>query len=127
MTGIVSSLKSCHEDIMTEYSAIRRWARYSVNLRLRLRIATPSGHEYMLGQARDVSQGGMAVYVPVELDVGDIAAMELFFPNSQEPITLSAVVKNRIGFKYGVEFVSPSPDQQQAILQNLKKLVASEK
>jgi PilZ domain len=111
---------------MTDYSAIRRWPRCPVNLRLRVSITAPSGNEYMLAHGRDVSQGGMAIYLPAELELGNTIGVELLFPGSQEQITLSAVVKNRLGFKYGVEFISPSQEQQEVILLNLKKVLASQ-
>jgi hypothetical protein len=111
---------------MTDYSTIRRWPRCPVNLGLRVCITAPFGNEYRLANGRDVSQGGMAIYLPAELELGDTIGVELLFPGSQEQMTLSAVVKNRLGFKYGVEFISPSLEQQEVILLNLKKLLASQ-
>jgi hypothetical protein len=104
----------------------RRWYRYPVDLSLRVRVPTSTGFEYMLAHGRDVSQGGMAVYVPVELDIGDTVLLELIFPGLPEPLTLSASLKNRTGFKYGVEFVGPTPDQQAIILGNVHRLLAAQ-
>ena len=109
----------------TQYSGMRRWTRYAVSLSLRVRVPTVSGQEYMLAHGRDVSPGGMAVYVPVELELGQLVVLELIFPGLQQPVLLSATVKNRTGFKYGVEFVDPTKEQQERILANLHKLVVS--
>ena len=79
----------------------------------------------MLAHGRDISQGGMAVYVPVELEVGNTVLLELIFPTLQEPITLSGTIKNRKGFKYGIEFNLSAPEQQETILTHVHKLVAS--
>lgn len=108
-----------------EYTGTRRWTRYAVSLSLRVRVPTASGQEFMLAHGRDMSQGGMAVYVPVELEIGETVLLELVFPAMQEPLTVSASVKNRLGFKYGVEFIQPTAGEQQTILINLHKLLAS--
>lgn len=109
----------------TEYSGMRRWTRYAVSLSLRVRVPTASGQEFMLAHGRDISQGGMAVYVPVELEIGETVLLELVFPLVQEPVMVSATVKNRLGFKYGVEFIEPTAGEQETILINLPKLLAS--
>lgn len=108
-----------------QYTALRRWTRYAVSLSLRVRVPTGSGEEYMLAHGRDVSQGGMAVYVPVELEIGRTILLELIFPSHQQRVSLSATVKNRTGFKYGVEFLHPTEEQQESILANLHKLLVS--
>ena len=108
-----------------EYSTMRRWTRYAVSVSLRVRIPTSSGQEYMLAHGRDVSQGGMAVYIPVELEIGQAILLEMIFPCLQQPVLLSATVKNRIGFKYGVEFLEPTEEQQETILANIHKLLVS--
>jgi hypothetical protein len=108
-----------------EYAALRRWKRYAVSVSLRVCVPTSLGQEYMLAHGRDVSQGGMAVYVPVELEIGQSLLLELIFPAMVQPVFLSASVKNRTGFKYGVEFQSPSQRQQETILANLHKLFVS--
>jgi PilZ domain len=104
----------------------RRWYRYPVDLSLRVRVPTSSGFEYMLAHGRDVSQGGMAVYVPTELNIGDTVLLELILPGLPEPLTLSANLKNRTGFKYGVEFVEPTADQQATILGKVHRLLAAQ-
>lgn len=113
------------ETLSIQHSRMRRWPRYAVSVSLRMRVPTGSGQEYMLAHGRDVSQGGMAVYVPVELEVGQTVLLELIFPCHQQPVSLSATVKNRTGFKYGVEFLNPTQEQQQSILANLHKLLVS--
>ena len=111
--------------MQTENAGTRRWTRYAVSLSLRVRVPTASGQEFMLAHGRDISQGGMAVYVPVELEIGEAILLELIFPTLQDPLRLSATVKNRFGFKYGVELINPAPEQQQTILIHLHKLLLS--
>src|SRR5262249_51147471 len=108
-----------------QHSGVRRWRRYPVSLSLRMRVPTEAGQEYMLAHGRDVSQGGMAVYVPIDLELGQTVLLEVAFRGHPEPLTLSATVKNRTGFQYGVEFQDPTPQQQEIILVNLPRLLAS--
>jgi hypothetical protein len=108
-----------------QYSAVRRWTRYPVSLSLRVRVPTTAGEEFMLAHGRDMSQGGMAVYVPVELEVGQTVFLQLIFPRLHEPVTLFGTVKNRTGFMYGVEFRDPTPEQQGTILMSLHSMMAS--
>ena len=111
----------------SKHVAARRGPRYPVDLPLRVQVATPARNEFMLGHGRDVSHGGMAIYIPVELETGDAVLVELIFSTPPEILTLRAEIKNRMGFKYGVEFIRPSPEQQQVLLARLEKLAASAK
>src|SRR5215471_17851932 len=103
----------------TEHAIARRWPRFAVDLSLRVRVPDSPEKEYVLAHGRDVSQGGMALYVPVELEIGDVADLELSFPGVDAPVSLRATVKNRKGFHYGVEFIDPTTEQQNVILTNL--------
>lgn len=111
------------QDPQAGYAKARRWPRFAVDLSLRVRIPSSAGKEYVLAHGRDVSQGGMALYVPLEFEIGDIAELELSFPGVDAVVTLQATVRNREGFKYGVEFLQPTTEQQNIILTNLHRLV----
>jgi len=105
------------------YATARRWPRFSVDLSLRVRVPGSVENEYVLAHGREVSQGGMALYVPLEMEIGDVIELELSFPGVDEPVKLRATVRNRRGFIYGVEFLNPTPEQQNVILTNLHQLV----
>ena len=108
-----------------DYEKLRRWKRYPVILSLRARVPTKSGVQFVDAHGRDISQGGMAVYVPAELERGQSILLQLTFPGLPQPLNLLALVKNRVGSKYGVEFVNPTPYQQGVIISNLEKLLAA--
>ena len=122
MTPLLQHELQPDQPMMQDFSAVRRWPRHNVSLSIRVHLRTSSGAEVMLGHGRDVSQGGMAVYVPVEFETGDTATLELLLPGSAEPMLLRAEIKNRVGFKYGVEFINPTATQQEEILRNLRLL-----
>jgi len=104
--------------------APRRWKRYPVSLSLRVKVPPSAGGVYMLAHGRDASQGGMAVYVPAEIEINDIVVLELF-SDSEQPLFINGVVKNREGFKYGIEFINPTPEQQGRLLIHLYRLLAA--
>jgi len=101
----------------------RRWPRFDVDLSLRVRVPASSKKEYVLAHGRNVSQGGMVLYVPLELEIGDLVELEMSFPGLDAPVTLQSKVRNRKGFTYGLEFLDPTQEQQNIILTNLHHLV----
>ncbi len=48
---------------------------------------------------------------PMQLAEGDIVNLEFELPHSGVPLKVLAVVKNRNGLRYGVEFQELTPDQ----------------
>jgi c-di-GMP-binding flagellar brake protein YcgR len=109
-----------------DYSRVRRWPRYKVSLSLRVLIQGPAGAEQMYGHGRDISEGGMAVYVPTDFEIGDMTAIEVTFPNSNEKLSLRAVIRNREGFRYGVEFISLTEKDCALISSNCRALASTQ-
>lgn len=109
-------------DERADYSSARRWPRFKVSLSMRLLIHSPAGIEYVFAHGRDISEGGMAVYVPAELNVGDSAALEFTVPYSQEKLLLTAFVRNRTGFRYGIEFTKLGQHERDVIANSCKAL-----
>ena len=105
-----------------DYSSARRWPRFKVSLSMRLLIKSPAGIEHIYAHGRDISEGGMAVYVPTELNVGDSAALEFTVPYSQEKLLLTASVRNRTGFRYGIEFTNLGQHERDVISNSCKAL-----
>src|SRR5437763_15460528 len=58
-------------DQRADYSSVRRWPRFKVSLSMRLLLQNPAGIEYINAHGSDISEGGMAVYVPTEHNVGN--------------------------------------------------------
>jgi len=106
-----------------DYSSVRRWHRCKVSLSMRLVLHGPAGVEYMYAHGRDISEGGMAVYVPTELNVGDSAALEFTVPYSQEKMLLKAFVRNREGFRYGIEFIDLGQRERELISGSCRALM----
>jgi hypothetical protein len=68
-----------------------------------------------LGRAHDLSCTGMSVYAPAEYPLGEVVHTEFTLPNSRMKFEVAAVVKNRMGFRYGLEFQELNSHQKAEI------------
>jgi hypothetical protein len=108
-----------------DWSVARRWPRYKVDLRLKVTLPQKpgaAGRNFTFGQGSDVSEGGMAAYIPSELNVGEVVGIEFVLPYSKETISLRAEVRNRNGFRYGLEYVLISEAHQALMRKSLQTL-----
>lgn len=83
-------------------NGIRRHARITADISARIFC---NGLPPSLARAHDISCGGLCLYAPLELKEGDVIKIAFELPHSRMKFGVSAVVKNRNGFRYGVEFV----------------------
>lgn len=88
---------------LTQLAAVRRYERLSVNVAVR---AFLSDGRVTNGRGHDVGEGGMAIYVPLELAAGTVVNISFQLPYSRITFGVRATVRNSNGFRYGVEFVN---------------------
>jgi hypothetical protein len=93
----------------------RRWGRYKVEVRVKVVLANRGA---VYGQGSDISEGGMALFIPTELEVGQTIKAELTLPYCREKVGLRGVIRNRAGFRYGVEF-SVLCDHEKILIQRV--------
>jgi hypothetical protein len=74
------------------------------------------------GTGTNISEGGMRVFVPRDLEMGKRITLELRLPYHREELMMEATVRNRVNFDYGVEFVSPTQEELEAIRRNCRVL-----
>jgi hypothetical protein len=91
---------------MPFYQNTRRWPRHRVDLPVRIVklngiLTTP-----VPARGSEISRAGMALHAPVGLEPGD--SMQLQFPTSA-PLRVIAVVRNRVGDCFGLEFLTQVP------------------
>jgi hypothetical protein len=58
-----------------------------------------------------MSEGGMSVVSPLELPANESVEVEFTLPNTRTVMRLKSVVRNRIGSRYGIEFLSATEGQ----------------
>ncbi len=90
-------------------SPVRRWKRVKVDIRVRLRRWEEAENAASVMRTFELSEGGMSVYAPDGLEVGTFVMVAFSLPPEEKALRLRAVVRNRRGFRCGLEFVEP-PD-----------------
>ena len=106
----------------------RRWQRFLLDLPLRL-VVHREKTTIINGRGSDISEGGLLIFAGVELKEGEEIFVEFTPPYSSDPIRVRGVVRNREGYKYGVEFLwnSPEEEEQTTRFRNLLHLSSSSK
>ena len=92
--------------IESGYSAVRRWARYQLDVPLRVIAQRGDKISIVPGRGNELNEGGMTIFAGVELAVGALVAVEFTPPYSGLPIRARCLVRNRSGYSYGVEFLT---------------------
>jgi PilZ domain len=97
-------------------AARRRWRRFRLDMPLRL-IIHREKTSIISSRGSDISEGGLLIFAGVELKEGEEIFVEFTPPYSGEPIRVRGIVRNRQGYKYGVEFLWNSPEEEEQTVQ----------
>jgi hypothetical protein len=100
----------------------RRWSRFRLDLPIRVIVHVGSKTSVISGRGNELSEGGMCLTAGVELRPGDETEIEFTPPYSGAPIRIRGVVRNRSGYRYGMEFVAGDEQELQAV-QRLKTVL----
>jgi c-di-GMP-binding flagellar brake protein YcgR len=71
----------------------------------------------------ELSEGGMSVYASESLEIGTFMLAEFSLPGAKKALRIRAVVRNRRGFRCGLEFVDLPATEKFEILRYLGTLV----
>jgi len=83
-----------------QYSAVRRFTRYSLDVRAKLSV----GNQEFTVRTLDISEGGIGMVSPREIPDAELAAVEFVFPTTQGVFRAELVARSKNGFRYGFEF-----------------------
>jgi len=84
----------------------RRWDRLPVDLPVRVMTSRGFSTTVVPGRGTEMSEGGMVLYAGILLNPGDLLELEFDAPYHSR---VSAIVRSRNGFCFGLEFISPLP------------------
>ena len=84
----------------------RRSSRTPLNLRVRLRYERNGQQQLCHCRSFDISEGGMGLVSPYELDVGQSVELEFSLPGMKAPLKMHAVIRSRVRFRLCCEFTS---------------------
>ena len=102
---------------------IRRWKRTKIDMRVRLRRAGDPNDSGVVVRTYEISEGGMSLYVPDPFEPDTPVTLEFILPGSPRQITVSAFIRNRRGFRHGLEFVDVSEADRAEITSYLAAVV----
>lgn len=86
-------------------AATRKWKRIKVDIRIKIRRWDQPETESFVVRTYELSVGGMSVYAAEALPLGTMVRVQLLLPALTEEFDITAVVRNRRGFRLGMEFV----------------------
>ena len=109
-SGPTSTSRHSHNAaIMLPPTHARRWQRMQADLPLRVFLSNGVADLVVPGRATEISPGGMCFCAGVELHPGDLLEIEF-----DEPVCtrVMGVIRNRTGYTFGMEFLSPLPTEE---------------
>jgi hypothetical protein len=100
------------ETLVTEPQILstRRFRRFKLDVPVRLIIQTEDCTRIVDGRGNELNEGGMAVHAGVELTLDEPVEIEFTPPYTSEPLRAHAMVRNRTGYRYGLEFMLTTPE-----------------
>jgi len=98
----------------------RKWRRVKVDIRVKLWLDAEGAGSAVVVRSYEMGPGGMSVYAPEQIDVGASVVVSFALPGSQKALRFAAVVRNKRGFRYGVEFVGVSDAERAELTRYLE-------
>jgi len=99
------------------YAMVRRWPRYKVDVPVRVITQGLTKVTIVQGRGSELNNGGMSIFAGTELAIDAQVQVEFTPPYSGQPIRVRCFVRNRAGYRYGVEFITESDDDYESVSQ----------
>ena len=90
--------------VATQSENTRRWQRQPVDLPLGVVTGNGQIGTVVPGRAIEISEGGMALYAGIDLEPGDLMAVEFRGPSQAR---VAGAIRSRSGYCFGLEFLTP--------------------
>ena len=91
----------------------RRWERRPVDMPIRVVADDMTGTAVIPGRGTKMSAGGICLFALANLAIGAQVDVELIDSHRGTPVRLSGIVRNRLVYLYGVEFLIDQPENRQ--------------
>ena len=96
-------------------SSTRRYARYRTELPLIVKVLGQEGYLRIHGRCFEIAENGLGAVITSEFRAGEMVSLEFAIPNVKDQQNYRAVVRHRMGFLHGFEFVGILPEQREQI------------
>ena len=97
------------------HASTRRVARYRTEIPVVVRVLVDGEYLDVPGRCFEIGEGGLGAVITREFPAGEMVSLELSFPQLTPQAPLRAVVRHRMGFLHGFEFLGLSPEQREMI------------
>jgi hypothetical protein len=106
-------------------SSTRRYARYRTELPVIVKVLGKDGYVRIHGRCFEIAEAGLGAVITSELAAGEMVTLEFSIPEIAEAFVMRAVVRHRMGFLHGFEFIGALPEQSELIQTFCRKLEPS--
>jgi c-di-GMP-binding flagellar brake protein YcgR len=101
--------------VTTGGTGVRRSSRLKVNFAIKLFVVVQQRQCVLQGRSHDLSEEGMAIYIPAELTPAQPVQIEFILPDTNQRLGVQAIVRDSKGFRCGIEFQNLTPFDQVAL------------
>ncbi len=92
----------------SQFDPKRRWPRYHFNVPVRLMFPRSGKMRIASATGKELNGGGVGVSTHVDMQLGDEVMLEFATPFLGLPIRVRAIVRDRSGHHFGLEFTAGS-------------------
>jgi PilZ domain len=106
-------------------SSSRRYARYRTEIPVIVKVLEKDGYLRVHGRCFEIAEAGLGAVITSELTAGEMVTLEFFIPDVAEIFVIRSVVRHRMGFLHGFEFIGALPKQIELVQRFCRKLEPS--
>jgi|SRR5579862_4682378 hypothetical protein len=92
-------------------SSTRHFARYRTELPVIVKVLGKDGYTRIHGRCFELAEAGLGAVITSELNPGEMVTLEFSIPDVPQAFVLRAVVRHRMGFLHGFEFIGALREQ----------------
>jgi hypothetical protein len=96
-------------------SSTRRYARYRTEIPVIVKVLGKDGYIRVHGRCFELAEAGLGAVITSELTAGEMVTLEFSIPHIPEALVIRSVVRHRMGFLHGFEFIGALPEQSEII------------
>ena len=94
------------------HSEKRRFPRYPIDVRVSVVSMRRGALARSNVRSIEIGEAGLSITSPLEFPIGENVDIEFTLPESRVMMRVKSVIRNRNGFRYGIEFLSLSEAQR---------------
>jgi hypothetical protein len=96
---------------------MRKFPRYPLDLRIKVNFKINKVVQRALVKTVEIATHGISVNSPVPLPLDSQLELEILLPGTRIPLRVWAIVRNKSGTRYGIEFLSTTDAHRSEITQ----------